>query len=220
MSTLCLTGWQQPTDALAAIAPAEAIHFNYDAYTDIPSLLSALPTAPELAIGWSLGAQVLVRAVAGGYVRPRRLVLLSASYQFCSDELFPSGPSPQEYAVVAQQYHNAPALMLRGFRGLIASGDTQEKTILRTLNAACPLWQHGLFWLEELGRYSCAPLDMSNMPPTLLLHGKNDKVASPAQSEMLASRIPSSQLVIWDDCAHAPHLHNASALRELIQRHV
>ena len=65
MRTLCLSGWGQPADALASIAP-DATHLGYTHHDNVADVLSAI--AKEAArydriIGWSLGGQLAVRAV-------------------------------------------------------------------------------------------------------------------------------------------------------------
>jgi pimeloyl-ACP methyl ester carboxylesterase len=220
MTTLCLTGWQQPADALSVIAPDKTIHFNYAAYSDVNAAIKAMSPTPRLAIGWSLGGQVLARAVAGGHVRPQTLILLGASYQFLADTAFTHGMQKADFASVVNSYTQDPIEMLKGFHMFVGAGDKHSTRIARALNQPITVWKHGLFWLEELGRFSCNTLDFSSFPATIIIHGINDKVVSPAQAEMFAKHIPSSQLTLLEDCAHAPHLHDTAALKTLVDRYV
>lgn len=220
MKVLCLTGWQQPADALSVIAPEDTIHFKYDVYVDVNTAINTMPLTPDTAIGWSLGGQLLVRAVASGHVRPKKIILLGAAFQFLNSDNYQNGIPTADFTNVVQGYKNKPEDMLRGFHVMVGSGDSQSVRITRTLNTSLVLWKNGLFWLEELGRFSCTSLNFSNFPETIIVHGKNDKVTSPKQAEDFKHLIPHAQLRLLDDCAHAPHLHDSQSLKQLIFSHV
>lgn len=215
MSVLCLTGWQQPADALANIAP-DATHFDYAAYDNAEAMFAALPKAPGLAIGWSLGGQVLVRAVAGGHIKPGHLVLLGAAFQWIADADFTLGVPREVADEVRENYRRDARAMLGGFHALIALGDTHEKDIARGLDTTVRVWKNGAFWLEELARTSCRTLDFGNFPPTTIVHGLKDKVITAMSATAYARRIAQSQLHVWPLCAHAPHLHDPQTLRHLV----
>jgi pimeloyl-ACP methyl ester carboxylesterase len=219
MSILCLTGWQQPADALEAIAPG-AQHFDYASYTDVEAMLRDLPKTPDLAIGWSLGGQLLVRAIAGGHVKPKALMLLAAPFQFIADEGFPRSMPAATFQEFRTGYRASPEETLRQFHTLLALGDTKAKPITTALNATRQAWKHGLFWLDVLAAFSCEQVDFNAFPPTTVIHGLKDKVADPANAEAFSKRISHARLLPWDNCAHAPHMHDAEALREIVRAHV
>ncbi len=220
MTTLCLTGWQQPADALSCIAPDTATHIDYSHHNNVEALLTTLPRSPRVAIGWSLGGQILVRAVAGGYVRPQTVILLGASFQFLSDANFTQGMPASEYPSIIAGYANAPTEMLTGFNALVGAGDQHSASIARTLNQNIIVWPQGKFWLEELGRFSCSTLNFADFPRTIIIHGLNDKVASVGQAKAFATHIASSELQLLENCAHAPHMHDTAALKALVERYV
>jgi len=219
MTVLCLTGWQQPADALTSIAP-DALHFDYASYTDVGAMFAALPRAPKLAIGWSLGGQLLARAAAEGYCRPQAVLLLGAPFQWLADEHFKEG-FPQEMAGgVREDYRREPEAMLKRLNGLVALGDAHEKQITRTLNRGVRLWENGMYWLNELTQFSCRSLDFSAFPRAIIVHGMKDKVIYPVNAEAYAKALPQCELMLWPECAHAPHLHDSDVLRSLIAAHV
>ena len=76
-----------------------------------------------------------------------------------------------------------------------------------------------LRWLGVLEHYSCDALDFSKLPPTLLVHGMNDKVVAPSQSQCLAEKIPQATLELWEGCGHAPHWHDKLRLEQAIKNH-
>ncbi len=218
-SVLCMTGWQQPADSLSDIAP-DAVHFDYAAYDNVETMFAALPRAPRVAVGWSLGGQLLVRAIAGGHIWPGALILLGAPFQWVADAHFTHGVPQVVADEVQYNYARDPESMLAGFHTLIAHGDTQEKSIIRALNKIRQVWKNGAFWLGELAQASCCDLNFSVFPRTVLVHGLSDKVIPPANAKMYAERLPASELMEWLGCAHAPHLHNPQSLRERIRTYV
>lgn len=216
MSTLCLTGWQQPPNALAPFVPADAIHAPYADYTDTGAFFASLPHEADVAIGWSLGGQTLIRAIAGKHVRVKKLILLGASFQFMASESMPHGATQELWQGIRASYKASPGNMIKEFSGHIAAGDIHAARIIRTLNKTLSVWENGLFWLDELARFSCSSLDFSGFPPTLLVHGQNDRVISCEQARIFANAIPGAELMLLDDCAHAPQLHDEALLKGIL----
>lgn len=54
-----------------------------------------------------------------------------------------------------------------------------------------------------------------NMPTTILA-GKEDRLMPVKNSENLAANIAGSNLVLWDDCEHGPHIQEEDAVVQLI----
>lgn len=212
MSVVCLTGWQQRVDALREIAP-DALHVDYRACASVEAAFALLPPAPRLAIGWSLGGQMLLRAVAAGRMRPQRLILLATPVQFVADEVLPEAMDPGVFATFSTRYDATPERMMKAFQSLMIKGDDAGG---KRMEQDPPLWPHGRFWLDELGRFSGLGLRMDGFPPTLIVHGKADGIVPFAQSERLALMLPGARLELWEGCAHAPHWHDAVALRQKV----
>jgi pimeloyl-[acyl-carrier protein] methyl ester esterase len=219
MTILCLSGWQQPANALSPLMP-DAVHFDYSAYDNMRKMLAALPRAPHLAVGWSLGGQLLVRAIAEGYTKPEHLVLLAAPFQWVADAEFTQGIPLGAVEEVRGNYINDPEAMLKNLHALIALGDVKEKQIIRSLNAMLRLWENGMYWLDKLTYASCRRFDFSAFPPTTIVHGLKDKVIHPVNAEAYAEALPQAELQLWPECAHAPHLHDINALSDIVSRHV
>lgn len=220
MTTLCLTGWMQRADALREIAPGDAVHFDYAAVTDMDAMFAALPKEVDMAIGWSLGAQLLVRAVEEGHVKAKRLVLLGAPAQCVSDEEFPYGMTRAELEPVRTACAASPQKALEQFLPLIALGDDYQHRVLHVIKESGHAWANGLFWLDELLSYTCLDTDFEAFPPTTIVHGLEDKVIHPENARFFAACIPGAELIRWQGCAHAPHLHDALGLRDIILNHV
>lgn len=210
---LCLTGWQQKSDALAVIVP-NALHFNYAAYDNADAMFRALPQEAELAVGWSLGGQLLVRAIAGGFLKAEKLILLSVPFQCVADEYFSHAMSAADFKNIRASYAGDPCMMVAQFQAIAGFGD---KKVIRELSHGITIWDNGLFWLEELGRITCRWFDFSLLPETVIVHGTGDKVIDAAQAKEFAARIASTQCVLLPEMSHALHLQAPEQLRELVK---
>lgn len=220
---LTLSGWAQPYDSLAIIAP-DALHLSYEhcrVMGCITQRIQHKAPAPRTAIGWSLGGTFLMHAISEGKLKPKQLVLLGASLQFVESPDYDAGMDRFTFDLFKKNYATDSTRTARRFNALVAKGDDHREGILRELgfwpkSAEKETW---LSWLEMLDRYSYKSLTFEQFPPTLIIHGRNDEVAKIRQAEALHARIPGSELLILDHCGHAPHLHNPIRVKEAIAAH-
>jgi pimeloyl-[acyl-carrier protein] methyl ester esterase len=221
MRTVTLSGWGQPHDALASIIPGStAIDYAHTANAEEAlRMIGSLAQYAERIIGWSLGGQLAVRAVARGVVAPKQLVLLATPYQFVDD----GAMGRETFDKFHANYTANPKRTLDKAWELIHYEDAQAPYIrnqMATLDKDAVLKKDWLRWLNLLDGFSCDKLDFKNFPPTLLVHGMKDKVVAAAQSQRMASRIKHAKLELWKECGHAPHLHDIKRLRQMVESHV
>jgi len=225
LSATTLSGWGQPHDALSSIAPT-ALHIDYARHTSAQAALldiAAHAKGHDVVIGWSLGGQLAVRAIASGLIKPRALVLIATPFQFVAkaDSKFGQkfGMPADLYAKFRDNYvsnpsktlHMAQASILRGderVSAVRAHLDQQDKQAIQSKD-----W---LNWLDILEGFDCAGLSLAEFPPTLLIHGDKDAVVFHEQSERFATAIPHARLVTLTGCGHAPHWHDDARVREEI----
>lgn len=216
MRTVTLAGWGQPYDALNHLAPdAIAIDYAHAANaSEAMRMIAAEAKDAERVIGWSLGGQLAVRAIAAKLLQPKQLVLIATPYQFVVD-----GIGRETFEKFFANYKTNPRRTLHKAWELLHYEDSQADYIsdqLAEFDKDQVLAKDWLRWLSLLGEFSCEALDFTGFPPTLLVHGKRDVVVPCAQSERMAARIAGAQLELWDECGHAPHLHDAQRLKKLI----
>lgn len=219
MSTATLSGWGQPHDALEIVAPG-ARHIDYAAQDSIEEALAhiaQMAANARFVIGWSMGAQMAVRAVAERLIAPKRLVLIAPPYQFVRSDALPIGLGRDTFAQYRDNLKRSPERTFRKSYALIAHGDAHAVGVNTRLSAPPP--HNWNYWLDTMGGYSCTDLDMAHFPPTLLVHGENDAVIAPEQSHTFARALPDAQLHLWEGCGHAPHWHDTGRLRALIADH-
>lgn len=221
MSIMTLSGWGQPHDALKVVAP-EAFHLDYADYGNINEALAAignLGRTHDIAIGWSLGGQLLVRAVAEGVFKPKKLVLIAAPFQFVTTAQSPLGMGQDTFDKFRNNFAADPSRTLDKAWELLMVDDKHHDKIRHVLaghNKQNVLAKDWLKWLHWLDGYSCHHLPMRHFPPTLIVHGDKDAVVFMEQSRQFAKVIPGSTLHIVKDCGHAPHWHDT----ELLQQHI
>ncbi len=217
---VALSGWGQPHDALRVVLPG-AVHLDYSEAQDVERAMAMLvreAASAHTVVGWSLGGQLAVRAVANKVIAPRLLVLIAAPFQFVEQDTLPLGMDRSAFAQFCEQYQANPKRALRKFSALVTYGDANRDEVTARLgepNSSVD-W---LAWLEELANFSAEPLDFSGFPPTILLHGLQDAVVSADQSRAYADRIPQATLELWPHAAHAPHLHDVERFRQWMAGH-
>jgi pimeloyl-[acyl-carrier protein] methyl ester esterase len=223
MSVVTLSGWGQPYDALENIAQS-ALHIPYSQYNNVGEALADIAVKAadaKTVIGWSLGAQLAVRSVALGHIKPQCLVLIAPAFQFVEKPGLPLGMKQDLHDKFHTNYVRNPERTLHKAWELIIKDDAQENTIrgyIEKQNKTSVIENHWQFWLEELERFSCDDLPFDDFPPTMLVHGEKDVVIDIAQSRHFVSKLPSAELITLPDCGHAPHWHNEDALKLLVRR--
>jgi pimeloyl-[acyl-carrier protein] methyl ester esterase len=225
MRTLALSGWGQPHDALAAILP-DATHFDYARHDSMETAIAAIAAAAKnhaRVVGWSLGGQLAVRAIAKGIVKPKRLVLIGVPFQFIRNDRLKLGLPRDTYDMFCANYKNNPERTMKKSWELIAYGDTREAEVKAQLAKQDRKkvlendWQR---WFTMLSDFSCDELDFSEFPPTLVIHGDKDAVVWHEQAAYFIKRLPHSRLETFSGCGHAPHWHDTKKCRELMKNHV
>jgi pimeloyl-[acyl-carrier protein] methyl ester esterase len=224
MSVMTLSGWGQPHDSLASLAP-EAMHVDY-AHHRLEDALAHIAQAGQskrTIIGWSLGGQLAVRAIAAGLLRPQKLVLIAVPFQFVVSEEKKLGMKRDLYDKFRDNYARNPERTLSKAWELVLKDDARQAAMRERLarhDKASVLEKDWLYWLDALDGFSFDGLSFAHFPPTLIIHGKKDAVVEHEQHAHFAQRIPAARVVSLDECGHAPHWHAADALREEIDRHV
>lgn len=215
-----LTGWGHPHDALAAIAP-DARHIDYAQLTDWDAALTHAADAAQnaqIVIGWSLGGFIAAHLIAERLIRPEKLVLISAPFQFVASASVPAGMGRQTFDQFRDNYRISSERTLKKSYQLIMKDDKHASHIATHLNTSKErLADHDwLFWLNQLEARSCEGLDFSHFPHTILIHGSHDAVTSSDQAQLFATRLPNATTHIIEDCGHAPHWHDTARVKGLI----
>lgn len=225
MKILALSGWGQPHDALADIVP-DATHFDYADYKSIDDALAGIAQEAEkhdAVIGWSLGGQLAVRAIAGGLMNPKKLVLIGVPFQFVRTADVKIGMPRDQFDKFRYNYDKNAEKTLKKAWELIVLGDKDQEYIknrLEKYDKATVMEKNWLHWLNMLDGFSCNGLDFSNFPPSLLLHGMQDAVVNHSQSLEFSKIIPQTKFISFPDAGHAPHWHDTESVKLHIKEYL
>lgn len=186
---------------------------GFDRYADdIVSLVNQLDLNTIVAVGWSLGAQALLRACAGLRERLSGLVLVGATPRFTSAPHFSHGLDPDEAKGMALKVRRNLERALEGFRSRIfAAGELDDpelsSRIDRILKAVVPpSSEAALEGLEMLMNEELLEESRQITLPTLIMHGELDRICRPEASLWLESAIAGSRRICYRGCGHAPFL--------------
>lgn len=220
MKSILLSGWAQPADALAHLAP-DAKLFDYSDYASANEAIEALSVQnPAQVIAWSLGGQLALRAIASGGLRLKHLTLIGAPMQFVSDATL-KGMDATTYQLFRDSYANDPIRTKARLHALIAKDDREMKRVMAMLSHHEKVDEvaHWLPWLEDLAAHRLDISALASAPPMLIIHGMNDAIVPFAQGEALAKALPNAELSAWAEVGHAPHMHDAGRLIAEIASH-
>lgn len=207
MSSVTLTGWGQPHDALANMAP----HARHIEYTHMPDIEQALvhiaqqARTAECVIGWSMGGLLACQLIARKMIKPEKLVLVATPFQFVETPSLKLGMKKPLYDQFVDNYRRNPLRTLKKAYQLITHGDKFKLLLPKGEGILDYDW---LYWLEALEHVSCVDMDFSHFPHTTLIHGLNDVVVTPDNSKHFHTHLPASDLKLIEHCGHAPHWHS------------
>lgn len=197
-----------PSGAASSPPPSQALSFERTAEV----LAQALPEGSVLC-GWSLGGLLAMQTAVLAPQRFKALVLVGSTARFTQAEDWPHAQPPGLLALFSVALARNPADVLQRFVGLLNQGDTQARTISRTMNQqllAGPLPEThsllaGLDWLRTV---NLRPQLARVTTPTLLVHGEHDPLMPLPAAQTLMQALPTARLEVMPGAAHAPFLHD------------
>ena len=180
-------------------------------------------TLPEKCIlgGWSLGAMLALQIARLAPQRVERLIVIGGTPSFTERPDWPDAQAPALLEAFCNAVGHDASATLQRFIALLNQGDTQARSIARTLTRrvlATPLPDTatllaGLAWLRHVDlRQLIATIDT----PALVIHGANDSLMPLPAARWLHATLPHSQLEIFNDAAHAPFLNDPERFARLI----
>ena len=208
----------RPSRLPQRISIMRGIKHTDDALADI----AAQAKDHDMVIGWSLGGQLAVRAIAAGMFRPKKLVLIATPFQFVATDKNPVGMKRDLYDKFHDNVARNPERALRKAWELIHKGDTRADEVRAHLDKQDKqkaLKNDWLHWLDMLDGFSADGMDVADFPLTLLIHGDRDVVVGYEQSQRFSTAIPYAELIIMHGAGHAPHWHDAGAVQKAIKEH-
>ncbi len=213
-----ISGWGQAYDALKAVTPDNATHFDYSNFASTAEFFKNLKGQnPDVVVGWSLGGQLALRAISEGVISPKSLVLIATPYQFVASKDIKCAMNIDNFNTFYNNFESDPVRTIKRFLTLISLNDSHAHDILVHLRNTTNT-EHAsrwLYWLEELEKFSCNSVDFSLVPKTFAIHGTDDTVVDSTQTGLFMPLIENYTLEAFTKCGHAPHLHDEARVREI-----
>ncbi len=179
---------------------------------------------PFVAVGWSLGAKVALKAVMDGRIELRGLVLVGASPSFVKREGFPHGQSVPLVRRMLMDFKSSPEETLKRFYPLNFTErelSTDEAQRFLSLYSSIPegfVLEDVSVALKTLMEVDLrAGLKELNLP-VLIVHGTEDGVCPPQCAEYLKENIDGARVEWFEGCGHAPFVTEPERFKELLRR--
>jgi pimeloyl-[acyl-carrier protein] methyl ester esterase len=176
----------------------------------IESVAELLPEDCILC-GWSLGGQVAIEVAKREQARVKKLVLISTTPCFAKRNDWQWGMEAGTLQLFAVNLKRDYKRTLNRFLTLQISGEGDTTAVLARLRKS--LFERGKpdeVALEE-GLQLLLSSDMrgainSIAQPVMLIHGEKDVITHPGAARWMNQQLPDSELIILNDCGHAPFL--------------
>ncbi len=140
---------------------------------------------PEVAIGWSLGGQMICRLISKKIINPKLLILVGTPFQFVKSAAIPAAMPKKSFDQFYHNFISNPDITLKKFSLLMNIKDKNSKELANNLDINDKNYENLAFWLAELEKFSCFDINFDNFPKTLIFHGKKDMVVHESQSNFL-----------------------------------
>lgn len=183
---------------------------------------------PLVLCGWSMGGLLAMAWAAMFPEQVRALVLVSSTPAFRARADWPHGMTEALLDDFSRAVQADPVATLKRFIALQATGDVEQRRVLRDLRRladAAPLAEEGVLSAglhllrdddlrDDAARIAC---------PTLVLHGSADALCPIEAGTWLAAHIPGATLATRPGAGHAPFISDPLWFKTKIEdflRHV
>lgn len=179
---------------------------NYTIDAVVDAIAIQLPDKCVL-MGWSLGGMLAVQLAARFPEKITAVITLAANAKFVASDQYPTAMPLAINRQFNSGFASDPQATLKLFTGLLAQGDAQERSLLKTLRAQSAPdinanWLVALTLLAQLdNRAAFAQLAQ----PGLHLLAEKDALVPVAAANALRELNPRQQVVVIEQAAHAAH---------------
>ncbi|HBA83609.1 MAG TPA: hypothetical protein DCZ95_05890 [Verrucomicrobia bacterium] len=210
-TVIMLSGWAHPARAMKPLADRfmgthEVIMLSTLELTDYAEGLSRLireRSVPPYVLGWSLGS-LLALQVAAEPSAVAGLILLAPTPRFCSDMSFPHGTPDRNLRALSIGLRKNALSALSQFMQDAAlpsrlSPQAVQTRVGQALEFGVEQLCRDLKFLQESDQRAIVPTIQT---PTLILHGREDRIVPWQAGEWLKERLSNSRLRILDQMGH------------------
>lgn len=202
-----------------------AVSADYDHPAAVIELLDELGIERAALVGNSMGGMVAVATAARYPDRVSHLVTMGSGSFPDVPAMFGAGDGPTEgLKILAEGYRNpTPETMMELVQIMTFSPEFATAGLARMRSeAALARPEHLTNFLAGLGGRGpvsrpATPAEVRSVTaPTLLIHGRDDRVVHFENSLRLVSMIPDSRLVLLNRCGHWAQIEHAAEFNRLV----
>lgn len=174
---------------------------------------------PAWWVGWSLGGQICLEALAAG-APARGALLVAATPRFSAGVDWPCGVDPAELAALRQTLDREPAAAVAGFLALLARAGDADRRAVRGLRRSLPETpgSRGL----ASGLTCLAGADYRDRlaalaAPLLWLAGERDPLVPPEAARQAAAGSPRGACRVLPEAGHLAFLTHPAAVTAALE---
>jgi pimeloyl-[acyl-carrier protein] methyl ester esterase len=201
---LLITGWAHGREAMQPVADVLTAQYDIDILTGAEVLTAHSIPETDYIITGSMGGLLALEQLPE---RCKKLVLLSSSAKFCSDEDYRCGTPEKVLRHMIIQLKRHPQAVLTEFFKNAHYPDEYNRANDYPIPSATEL-KSLVEGLEYLLHTDLRSSISSIRIPVLLLHGAEDRIIPSTAAEWLDSHLPDSRLRIIKDQGHALLAHH------------
>ncbi|CAH1199091.1 MULTISPECIES: alpha/beta fold hydrolase [Paenibacillus] len=183
-------------------------HYSYDRMADdLRSIIDELRLENAALVGFSMGGAIAVRYMARhqGYGIHRLLLAGAATPVFTRRPGIDYGMEPDDVTsqLIDAAYENRPAMLNK--LGLKFTRTKTQPGMMVWLESLCyQASHHGTIKAAASLRDEDLRNDLTAINvPTVVFHGRKDKIVQPELGELTAQSIPNARLVMFEHSGHA-----------------
>jgi pimeloyl-[acyl-carrier protein] methyl ester esterase len=195
--------------------------FSYDdCVRSLIELLDWLAIDKVCLIGWSMGAQLALQLYRQAPERLSGLVLVAGTPLFCMTDDFPHGlPRAEARNMELRIKRNLQKASGEFFSLMFSTGELPRGDLGRiaaNLLARLPDLDIAAASLHELIQTDLRAVLPTIAIPTLIIHGSADKICLPGASHYMADKIPSAEILCFENVGHAPFISRAEQFNSAV----
>ncbi len=198
--------------------------FNYEIFAkDIRLLIDTLDLKDLTLIGWSMGVSVILKMLEHSLPSLNSLIFISGNPSLVKRADYENG-IPE--IVIKRLYKNMERNLEKGlqsFHRLLFSFEEQSSIGQRSINKIItgknnvPKKEATLELLKCLQNEDLRDALDKIAVPTLLIHGKNDRISLSGAAYYMNKRIKKSELLLLEDTGHLPFITKEKETLEKIK---
>lgn len=174
---------------------------------DIAAITEGLLLADAILVGWSMGGQASLRYLSRGGVRATKLCLIGTMPFYLDISPYATNWTQEFIREIGEMATLPRPVFVRKFFDLYFSTDTPAEVIDWLANMALntPAWVT-FECSASLFATDLRPVLAAVTTPTLLMHGRRDRICAYDASILMAETMPNARMATFEVAGHTPHL--------------